>query len=217
LKNKRTLKLSDRPDRKEERTLFSAGYRRIAGVDEAGRGALAGPVVAAVVVLPERARFQWLVLIKDSKLLQPEVRQNIHAMMLCSGIEIGVGIVEPAVIDNINILNATKKAMKLAIEQLACPPDYVLTDAVSLPRFRIPQKNIIKGDRTCLIISCASVVAKVTRDRIMVELDAKYPQYKFAKHKGYGTVEHLECLQSHGASEVHRTTFGPVKDLKRLL
>jgi ribonuclease HII len=215
LKKKKKLTLPNRPDRKEERALYCAGYRRLAGVDEAGRGALAGPVVAAAVILPEGARFKWLALVKDSKLLRAEVREDIFGLMRKCGVSFGVGVVGPSVIDSINILNATKKAMKMAVEQLADPPDYVLTDAVMLPGFSIPQKNIIKGDLTCLIISCASVVAKVTRDNIMLELHAQYPQYGFASHKGYGTSEHLENLQNHGACEAHRLTFGPVRDLKR--
>jgi ribonuclease HII len=205
------------PHRHEEDALLSSGYHRIAGVDEAGRGALAGPVVAATVVLPENADYGWLDMVRDSKLLQHSVRKNILDFMSEAGIEIGIGTVSPQIIDNINILNATKKAMKLALAQLANPPDYILTDYVRLPGMRIPQKNIIKGDLICLSISCASIVAKVTRDHMMLELDLKYPRYKFAKHKGYGTSEHMECLERYGACKVHRFTFGPVKGLMRLL
>jgi len=206
-----------RPDRREEQALFAAGYRRVAGLDEAGRGALAGPVVAAVVVLPEDADYHWLAMVKDSKQLQETVRENIFALMQDSGLEFSAGIISPEIIDNINILNATKKAMKVAIERLEKPPDYLLTDAVLLPRLRIPQKSIVKGDCSCLVISCASVVAKVTRDRIMMKLDAKYPQYKFRDHKGYGTSEHLKCLQRYGACDIHRMTFAPVRDLARMI
>jgi ribonuclease HII len=217
LKKRPAKNLPDRPCRDEENALLSAGYRRIAGVDEAGRGALAGPVVAATVILPEVARFRWLPLIRDSKLLKEKVREDLYKKMHRSGVLIGIAVVEADVIDEINILNATKKAMKLAIERLPEPPDFVITDAVPLPRFHIPQKNIIKGDRLCTVISCASVIAKVVRDRIMIDLDEKYPQYGFANHKGYGTSEHLECLQRYGACRVHRATFGPVKDLARLI
>jgi ribonuclease HII len=217
LKKRPVKKLPDRPKRDEEDALLSAGYRRIAGVDEAGRGALAGPVVAAAVVLPENADFAWLHRVRDSKLLRENVREKLLDLMREAGIEIGVGTVASQIIDNINILNATKKAMKLALAQLANPPDFILTDYVRLPGLRIPQKNIVKGDRICLTISCASVVAKVTRDHLMLELDTKYPRYKFANHKGYGTSEHLECLQIYGACKVHRFTFGPVKDLTRLI
>jgi ribonuclease HII len=212
---KRTL--DKLPNRYEEDALLSAGYRRIAGVDEAGRGALAGPVVAATVVLPDNAAYGWLDMVRDSKLLHKSMREKILDLMHEAGIEIGIGVVSPQVIDNINILNATKKAMKLALAHLANPPDYILTDYVRLPGLRIPQKNITRGDLLCLSISCASVVAKVTRDHMMLELDTKYPRYKFANHKGYGTSEHLECLERYGACKVHRFTFGPVKDLTRLL
>jgi ribonuclease HII len=205
------------PRRTEEAALMKKGFRRIAGLDEAGRGALAGPVVAAAVILPELPDFGWFEKVRDSKMLTAEARENIYLLMQDSGIEMGVGIISPDVIDNINILNATKKAMKMALEQLPAPPDYILTDAVNLPGVDIPQKGIIKGDRDVLIIACASVVAKVTRDRIMVELDISYPQYGFCQHKGYGTRQHIECLQQHGASAVHRFTFAPVRELSRLI
>jgi ribonuclease HII len=205
------------PGRTEEAALIKKGFRRIAGLDEAGRGALAGPVVAAAVILPEQPDFNWLNKVRDSKVLSEETRENLFMLMHDAGIEIGVGIISADVIDNINILNATKKAMKQALEQFTPPPDYILTDAVHLPGVSIPQKGIIKGDRDVLIIACASVVAKVTRDRIMVELDLTYPQYGFCKHKGYGTRQHLECLQQHGASAIHRFTYAPVRELSRLI
>lgn len=206
-----------KPGRTEEAALIKKGFRRIAGLDEAGRGALAGPVVAAAVILPEQADFNWLERVRDSKALTGETRENIFMLMHDSGIEIGVGIISADIIDSINILNATRKAMKMALEQFTAPPDYILTDAVNLPGMSIPQKGIIKGDRDVLIIACASVVAKVTRDRIMVELDLTYPQYGFCQHKGYGTRWHLECLQRHGASAIHRFTFAPVRELSRLI
>jgi len=208
---------SNFPHLKEERELLSSGYRRIAGLDEAGRGALAGPVVAAAVVLPPDPDFTWLKLVKDSKLLQEDEREQIFDCMSSCGIEIGVGVVEPDVIDAVNILNATRKAMKLALAMLAEPPEYLLIDAVRLRYMSIPQKAIIKGDRTVLSIACASVIAKVTRDRIMVELDGLYPGYEFARHKGYGTSKHLECLRRNGASRIHRMTYSPLRDLFRLI
>ena len=208
---------NDRPDRREENLLFSSGYHYVAGVDEAGRGALAGPVVAAAIMLPEQADFKWLPLVRDSKLLPASARQNIFNQMHKSGVTIGIGTVSSSTIDDINILNATRKAMKLALSRLNTQPDYVLTDAVALPRLSIPQKNIIRGDRTCLVISCASIAAKVVRDQIMIDLDEKYPQYKFRNHKGYGTSEHLDCLRCFGASRMHRFTFRPIKELVRLL
>jgi ribonuclease HII len=208
---------SNIPHLREEQALFSLGFRRIAGLDEAGRGALAGPVVAAAVVLPPELDFPWVPMVKDSKLLQEKVRQRIFDSMNEYKIEIGIGIVEPDVIDAINILNATRRAMKLALGELAEPPGYLLIDAVRLRNMPVPQKAIIRGDRTVLSIACASVAAKVTRDRIMLELDERYPGYKFGRHKGYGTREHLECLRRHGASRIHRMTYSPVRDLARLI
>lgn len=205
------------PNHDEESSLYTAGYRRIAGIDEAGRGALAGPVVAAAVVLPERLAFNWIPMVRDSKLMREKVRENVFILMQDSGVEIGIGTVSSDIIDSINILNATKKAMKLALAALAQLPDYLLIDAVALPGLRIRQKGIVRGDRTVLSIACASIAAKVTRDRIMLELDTAYPQYGFCHHKGYGTAHHLDCLRRHGASEVHRLTFAPVRDLARLI
>ncbi|MDD5399274.1 MAG: ribonuclease HII [Dehalococcoidia bacterium] len=208
---------SNLPHLREERALLSSGYLRIAGLDEAGRGALAGPVVAAAVVLPPNPDFPWVPLVKDSKLLREKERRHVFDCMTECGIEMGIGVVEPDVIDAVNILNATRKAMKLALAALASPPEYLLIDAVRLRYMTLPQKAIIKGDRTVLSIACASVVAKVTRDHIMLELDVRYPGYEFARHKGYGTREHMECLRRNGASCIHRMTYSPVRDLVRLI
>ena len=205
------------PGHTVEQTLRGKGYIRVAGLDEAGRGALAGPVVAAAVILPERAVFEWMGRVRDSKALTEEEREDIFCLMQGDGIEIGVGIVSPQVIDDINILNATRQAMKLALEQLDSPPDYVLTDAVYLRGMNIPQKGIIKGDRDVLTIACASIAAKVTRDHIMAELDLVYPGYGFRQHKGYGTRVHLQSLQKYGACDIHRFTFAPVRNLSRLI
>lgn len=200
-----------------EHMLFAKGYRRIAGMDEAGRGALAGPVVAAAVILPDSMEFEWMGRVRDSKMLTEEEREDIYRLIQGADIEIAVGVVPPQVIDNINILNATRQAMKLALQGLYSPPDYVLTDAVFLRGLSMPQKGIIKGDRDVLTIACASIVAKVTRDHIMTELDLTYPHYGFCRHKGYGTREHLQCLQKYGACEIHRFTFAPVRNLSRLI
>jgi ribonuclease HII len=207
----------NRPNHAEESSLYLQGYRRIAGFDEAGRGALAGPVVAAAVILPREPGFNWIPLVRDSKLLTSKMRERIFGLMRDSCIEISIGIVPPQVIDRVNILNATKKAMLSALQALAHPPDYLLIDALVLPGVRIRQKGIVRGDRTVLSIACASIAAKVSRDHIMLELDADYPQYGFCSHKGYGTARHLDCLRRHGASEVHRFTFTPVRDLSRLI
>ena len=214
---KQTIPASHIPNHAEEKALYSAGYRRVAGLDEAGRGALAGPVVAAAGVLPPKPDFRWLPMVRDSKLLSHKVRENIFTCMQDCGLEIGVGIVAPAVIDKVNILNATRQAMLMALANLVQPPDYLLIDAVTLPGLSIQQKGIIQGDRTVISIACASVVAKVTRDRIMLELDARYPRYKFCRHKGYGTPEHMACLRSYGASQVHRFTYAPVRDLAKFI
>jgi ribonuclease HII len=205
------------PNFVEEQALLSSGYRRIAGIDEAGRGALAGPVVAAAVVLPPEPLFPWVPLVKDSKLLQAKVRRRIFDAMKECGIEMGVGIVEPDVIDAVNILNATRMAMKLSLAELSEPPDYLLIDAVRLKGVPVPQKAIIRGDLTVLSIACASVVAKVTRDCIMLELDERYPGYQFGRHKGYGTRIHMECLRTCGASRIHRMTYSPLRDIARLI
>jgi len=208
---------SNLPHLREEQALYSLGYRRIAGLDEAGRGALAGPVVAAAVVLPPEPDFPWVPMVKDSKLLQEKTRRHVFDCMNECSIEMGIGVVEPDIIDTVNILNATRRAMKLALSALAEPPGYLLIDAVRLRYMSVPQKAIIRGDRTVLSIACASVVAKVTRDRIMVELDGRYPGYRFARHKGYGTREHMECLRRHGACGIHRMTYSPLRDLARLI
>jgi len=209
--------MTERPNHDEESALYREGYRRIAGFDEAGRGALAGPVVAAAVILPEKPEFDWIPMVRDSKLLSGKKRERIFSLMQESGIETGIGIVPPQVIDSINILNATKKAMLSALQALARPPDYLLIDALILPGTRIRQKGIIKGDRTVLSIACASIAAKVTRDHIMLELDVTYPQYGFCNHKGYGTAHHIDCLRRHGACRHHRLTFAPVRELSRLI
>ena len=209
--------MTDRPNHDEESALYKEGYRRIAGFDEAGRGALAGPVVAAAVILPQKPDFDWIPMVRDSKLLSGKTRERIFSRMRDCGIETGIGIVPPQVIDSINILNATKKAMLSALQALARPPDYLLIDALVLPGTGIRQKGIIKGDRTVLSIACASIAAKVTRDHIMLELDTGYPQYGFCNHKGYGTARHMDCLRRHGACQAHRLTFAPVRELSRLI
>ena len=206
-----------RPNHDEESVLYREGYCRIAGFDEAGRGALAGPVVAAAVILPEKPDFDWISMVRDSKLLSGKKRERIFSLMRDCSIEIGIGIAPPQVIDSINILNATTKAMLAALHALPHPPDYLLIDALTLPGLRIRQKGIIRGDLTVLSIACASIAAKVTRDHIMLELDVTYPQYGFCNHKGYGTAHHLDCLRRHGACRHHRLTFAPVRELSRLI
>lgn len=201
----------------EENTLYTEGYRSIAGIDEAGRGALAGPVVAAAVILHRQEDYPELNRVRDSKLvLQPE-RELLYDVIFQQARAVGIGIVSPELIDSMNIFKATRLAMRLAVEDLNLKPDCLLIDAMTVPALRYKQRPVIHGDGICLTIACASIVAKVTRDRIMLELDKQYPHYGLAHHKGYSTKKHVECLMEHGPCPVHRSTFGPVKNLRRLL
>lgn len=208
--------LSQPPSLLEENGLNARGYRLIAGVDEAGRGALAGPVVAAAVILPQSPDFPWLKSVRDSKEIPPARRESLFELIKQESVAISVGIIAPQTIDVIGILNATKIAMCHAVEQLAYPPDFLLIDFLRLPQVRISQKPIVHGDKLCLSIACASIIAKVTRDRIMVELDQLHPGYGLAHHKGYGTKQHVSCLHQHGPSPIHRHSFTPVREAARL-
>lgn len=201
------------PSFAEERALEAKGYRYIAGIDEVGRGALAGPVMAAAVILPLHLEASWLGLVRDSKLLSPAQRELLFHHIHQTALAIGVGLADCEIIDNQGISKATRLAMKLAIDQLSPPPEILLIDYLSLPEVRLPQKGIVDGDSRCFSIACASIVAKVTRDQLMRELDKAYPGYKLASHKGYGTKAHLACLYQLGPSPVHRCSFQPVKDL----
>lgn len=205
------------PSLTEENTVSAQGYKFIAGIDEVGRGALAGPVVAAAVILPRFADQAKLKDVRDSKETPPAKRDLLYSLIIDEAVAVGVGIVPPQTIDSINILNATRLAMRQAIEQLACSPDFLLIDGMTIPKLDIRQKGIIKGDKLCLSIACASIIAKVTRDRIMVELNKSYPNYGLAHHKGYGTKHHLDCLSQHGPSPIHRFSFAPVKETNRLI
>src|SRR5438477_12440494 len=193
---------------RHERKLRAIGVSTIAGVDEAGRGALAGPVVAAAVILPEKFRHSRL---NDSKQLLPERREEIyHELVVNKTIAWAVGIVESTEIDAINILRATHKAMRVAIEGLTFRPDHVLIDGLPVFPFPLPQTAIIDGDCYSLTIAAASVIAKVTRDTIMRDFCARFPEYCFSQHKGYGTELHLLKLHEHGPCSIHRRSFEPV-------
>jgi ribonuclease HII len=216
LKARNRKPLSQPPSLLEENGLNARGYRLIAGVDEAGRGALAGPVVAAAVILPQSPDFPWLKSVRDSKEIPPARRESLFELIKQESVAISVGIIAPQTIDVIGILNATKIAMCHAVEQLAYPPDFLLIDFLRLPQVRISQKPIVHGDKLCLSIACASIIAKVTRDRIMVELDQLHPGYGLAHHKGYGTKQHVSCLHQHGPSPIHRHSFTPVREAARL-
>jgi ribonuclease HII len=191
-----------------EKKLRALGITRIAGIDEAGRGALAGPVVAAAVILPEKFRHKKL---NDSKQLLPELRQEIyHELVRRDDTKWAIGIVDSVEIDAINILRATHKAMRLALDALNALPDHVLIDGLPVLPFPLPQTALIDGDCVSLSIAAASVIAKVTRDTMMREFCARFPEYCFSQHKGYGTELHLLKLHEHGPCPIHRRSFEPV-------
>ena len=193
---------------RHEKKLRSLGVVRIAGIDEAGRGALAGPVVAAAAILPERFRHRRL---KDSKQLAPELREKIYRYLTNhSEIVWAVGVVDSIEIDRINILRASQEAMRMAVAGLTITPDHVLIDGLPVFPFPLPQTAIIDGDCISLSIAAASVIAKVTRDALMREFCARFPQYCFSQHKGYGTELHLQRLQEFGPCPIHRRSFEPV-------
>lgn len=194
----------------EERLLEKQGYRYIAGIDEVGRGALAGPVVAAAIILPLHIRTPWLGLVNDSKLLSPVKRELLFPHIYKAAIAVGIGQASCKMIDKYGIVRATRLAMKRAVRQLSPSPETLLIDYMLLPEVRLPQRGVINGDSRCLSIACASIIAKVTRDRIMRELDRTYPGYDLARHKGYGTRQHLDCLYRLGPSPIHRRSFRPV-------
>lgn len=191
-----------------ERRLYQQGYQWIAGVDEVGRGPLAGPVVSAAVILPKDFYLPGL---NDSKQLSKETREAFYSIIQEKAIAIGVAIIPVEIIDQINILNATFHAMHEAINLLTPAPDYILVDALTL-KTDIPQEAIIGGDTKSVSIAAASVIAKVTRDRLMGELSRNYPQYGFDRHMGYGTKEHLDAIAHHGVTIHHRRTFAGVKE-----
>jgi len=201
------------PNFDHENELRSQGYELIAGIDEVGRGALAGPVVAGAVILPHPANLPWLELVRDSKELNSGKRESLFDLISKEAVAVGTGIVPSQVIDSVNILKATRLAMMQAVEKLPRQPGFLLIDRVSLSQCPIPQRGITRGDKSCLSIACASIVAKVTRDRMMEELDGLHPGYGFARHKGYGTREHISCLQKLGPSPVHRLYFAPVRNV----
>lgn len=192
-----------------EKIARSQGFLRIAGVDEVGRGPLAGPVMAAAVILPPGMQIPG---IDDSKKLSPLKREILFDVITAEALAIGTGTVEPEIIDSINILQATRLAMLNAVRQLSPPPDFLLIDGITPINTTISQKTVKKGDSLSLSIAAASIIAKVTRDRLMTEMDRLYPGYGFAGHKGYGSALHLEAIRKLGPSPIHRLTFGGVKE-----
>jgi len=189
-----------------ERALWAQNIEHIAGVDEAGRGPLAGPVVAAAVIFPKEFVMYG---VDDSKKLSARRREELFIMISQQAVSVGVGIIDHKVIDCINILQATHLAMRRALENLAVKPDYVLVDGNSFKHDTLRFKNIIGGDAKSFTIAAASIIAKVTRDRLMCELDTRFPQYGFARHKGYGTPQHIEAIRMYGICEIHRKSFHP--------
>lgn len=192
------------PHLKYEKKLQQQGCRVIAGVDEAGRGPLAGPVVAAAVILPNKFCANG---INDSKKLSDKQRRHMYGYIMQNAVAVGIGIVDSRCIDKINILQAAKMAMLKAVNKTGQKVDHLLIDGNQSILLSIPQTCVIKGDRLSLSIAAASIVAKVTRDNIMLRMHSKYPQYKFNQHKGYGTAEHFKLLQKHGPCPIHRCSW----------
>lgn len=192
-----------------ETDLYDKGVRLIAGVDEAGRGPLAGPVVAAAVILKPDARFEY---VDDSKKLTEKQRELALIEIKANALAIGIGIASVEEIDRINIYRAAREAMLSAIGQLSMRPDFLLIDAMPM-EIDIPFLSLIKGDALSVSIAAASIVAKTTRDRYMLEMDKLFPQYGFKNHKGYGTKEHLEALSMYGITPIHRRTYEPIKSM----
>jgi ribonuclease HII len=211
------LNKNHKPSFKEEKLLREQGYCLIAGVDEAGRGALMGPVVAAAVVLPEIIKARWKVRVRDSKQLRAEERENLYGYIREVSLSVGTGQVSNEIIDAVGIAKASRLAMIAAIEQLRPEPQYILIDYFDLPETSLPNRGIEDGDSLCFSIACASIIAKVTRDRLVTAMDNEYPGYGFAGHKGYSTREHLECLRRQGPCPLHRRSFSPVREIMEQL
>ena len=188
-----------------EADFFNKNIKYIAGIDEAGRGPLAGPVVVASVILQKDSMIEG---VNDSKKISENKREKIYEKIIDEAISYGVGIIYQDEIDEINILKATKKGLNLAVQQMEIKPNIILVDALNeIDTCGIPYKSIIKGDAKCYSIAAASIIAKVTRDRIMREWDKVYPEYGFASHKGYGTAKHIEAIKKYGPCNIHRRTF----------
>lgn len=198
-------------EEEKQRTIHMSKYEReyedyayICGIDEVGRGPLAGPVVAGAVILPKDCDILYL---NDSKQVSEKMREKLYDEIMEKAVATGIGMVSPQRIDSDNILQATYAAMRLAIDNLAVKPDILLNDAVTIPKVDIRQIPIIKGDAKSISIAAASIIAKVTRDRLMVQYDELYPEYGFASNKGYGAAKHLEALKEYGFTPIHRMTF----------
>ena len=210
----RKVESTHTPNMRQERALIRQGHVLVAGIDEAGRGAWAGPVVAAAVILPGGARcLATLRGVRDSKLLSPIQREALSPAIREKALAVGIGMASHEEIDAMGIVPATRLAMRRAVEQLAPAPDALLIDALKLPDVLLPQRVMFHADTLCLSVAAASIVAKVTRDHLMMELDTQYPGYGLARHKGYGTQVHQQALAQLGPSAIHRMTFEPVSIL----
>jgi ribonuclease HII len=201
------------PDLRYERRLWQAGAQAVAGVDEAGVGPMAGPVVAAAVIFAPERHIKG---VHDSKQLTPERREALIDRILGGALAVGVGIAEVEEIDRMNIYWATMRASVRALEAMGRAPDHVLVDGREIPRLDFPQTRIVGGDRKSFCIAAASIVAKVTRDRIMREYEARFPGYGFAQHKGYCTADHLAALKRLGPSPIHRRSYAPVREIAQM-
>jgi len=198
----------------ENKIIAETNLCLIAGLDEAGRGALAGPVAAAAVILPlDRSQaLAALGEVNDSKQLSAKTRERLYALIIEQALAYGIGAVSASVVDEIGIIPATKQAMRTAVSRLNPAPQFLLIDGrIRLQTLPTPQQSVIRGDAKSLSIAAASILAKVTRDRQMIELDSSYPQYGFARHKGYGTAQHMAAIEEHGPCPIHRFTFAPIR------
>ena len=203
MKEKEELRLKELKQIEEE--LYTQGANLICGIDEAGRGPLAGPVVVATAIMPRNSMIEG---VNDSKKVSEKKREKLYDLITDEAIAYGVGIIDQKEIDRINILNATKEGLTMAVKELNPKPDLIIVDALSkIDTDGIPYKSIIKGDAKCYSIACASIIAKVTRDRIMRQWDEVYPQYGFIKHKGYGTASHISAIKEYGLCPLHRLSF----------
>ena len=197
----------------EELNCLDQGYHLVAGIDEVGRGCLAGPLVASAVVMPTGKHLAWYKWVKDSKLLTANRREELEPYIQEAALATGTGVVEAFQIDKLGMTASVHLAMSMAVAKLRPQPDFLLIDYLTIPSLQFPQKGVADGDTLCFSIACASIVAKVYRDRLMQDLDRCYPGYGLGRNKGYGTREHLACLRELGPSPVHRRLFQPVKNI----
>jgi ribonuclease HII len=201
------------PDFSEEKELQKDGLQYVAGLDEVGRGSLAGPVVTGLVVFPAGADYEWLASVRDSKELTIKQREELAPLIKSTALVAETGLSSAEEIDQLGIVPATRLAMQRSLDAALLMPQFLLIDAIKLPSSNIPQKSIVKGDSKCLSIAASSILAKVTRDSLMSGLSEKYPGYGFEKHKGYGTSKHLEEIERLGPCKLHRLTFAPMNKI----